>query len=462
MRFTKRMVLVVAWCLACGVVQAEGETNTKGGIAQAFKKTSSAVIVLRATYATKATGTEQQTTQQHLAVIVAPDGLVMFSGAVASLVEQVSDVVGTVDGAEVPAVYLGQSGSLAFARLKPAPPRQFPFIEFDPAYDISVGEEVFAIGSLGAEYNHARTFIASRIAAVVDTPTTLYLFGRRDVPQGAPVFTTKGVAIGVVGIEEQYYRVAMRHPQRKTALAALVANPTVLPADHIIPLVKEPPQAGQADYARKGWIGAAVEVISQEVAAELGVPDRRGVYVSYVVPESEIGKAGLKQGDVILTWADEPARGQNAAELLEFQKMVHATLPGETVALEVFRGEERLTLKTKVEPTPPGFAQAKATSIREVAIIVKPLTYDVRLSYRMDWKASGVIVSYVAPGGAAGLGGLQRLDVIREIDGKPVVSPAALQKAIQNARKAKKKEVVLLVGRKRNTQSALVRIRLGK
>jgi serine protease Do len=457
-----RTTPITALCLALCTAAIGAERTTVGRIAETFKKTQPAVITLRATYSTKATGSERQASQNHLAVIVSPDGLVMFSGAAASLVQKVTDVVAVVDGAEMPATYLGQSRSLAFAKLRPDKARQFPFIEFDPAHKVTVGEEVIAIGSLGAAYNHARTAITSRIAAIIDSPSDLYLFGRRDVQQGSVVLTTKGVAIGVVGLDEQYYRIAMRHPKRATALAALLSNPTVLPASRIVPLVKQPPRSGALDYAKKGWIGAAVEAMAQELAGELGVPNRRGVYISYVVPNSDVAKAGLKQGDVILSWEGEPTRGQNAAERLEFQKLVNATKPGAAVDLEIFRSGKRIKLKTKVEKTPPGFAQAKATSIRELSAIIKPLTYDVRLSYRMDWNAPGVIVSYVAPGGSAGLAGLRRLDVVKEIDGVPAKSPAAVKAGIQRARKAKKKEVVVLIGRQRNTQSALLRIRLGK
>jgi serine protease Do len=418
---------------------------------------------VRATYVKESAGAATQAVPTPIGVIASPAGLVMFSGAAASLVTTVSNVVITVGGRDLPGRYLGQAKGVALARI--VPPEKgatFPFLQFSEQRAVKVGEVVFAVGSLGSAYGHARTATVSRIAAVLDTPSDLYLFGRRDAQQGAPVLTADGAVIGVIGIDEEYYKIAMRHPQRQKALQALLLNPTVLPSSVVAPLIKNPPRSGAQDYAKRGWIGAAVEVMAQEIARELGIKEQHGVYVSYVVPGSQMARSGLKQGDVIVQWGESPAKGQNAAELLEFRKRVNETKPGTEVEVQVFRAGKRLTLKTAVEKTPPGFAEAPGTQIRELGIVVKPLTHDVRLSYRIGWRERGVIVSYAAPGAAAGLAGVRPLDVIKQMNGKPVKSPAEFRKAVRAAAKAKGREVVLLVAKKRNTQTVLVRVRLGK
>jgi serine protease Do len=453
--------LFVAACWVPGI--ASGADAAPASIAAAFKKAEPAVVTLKATYTRKVGGAERRAVQSHLGVIVSPDGLVMFTGAAAGLVEGVSNVVATVGGEEVPAAYVGHAQGVAFARLEPEQPTVFPFLHFDAAREAAVGERVFAIGVLGSAYNHARIMVASHVAAVLERPARMYVFGRKDVQQGAPVLKADGAAIGIIAVDGEFYKLAMRHPDRKKALAALLAHPTVLPAQRLAPLIQSPPGHTGREYAKRGWIGAAIDPVSGDILAELGINRRRGVYVSYVVPGSTVTEAGLRAGDVIVSWAGETVAGQTAAEILEFRRAVQSTKPGTEVAFEIVREGKKIGLKAKVENTPPGFAQAKGTRIRALGLTVKPLTYDVRLSYRLQWESPGVIVSWVEPGGRAGLAGLRRLDIIKKVDGAAVENPKTLAAAVREARKDKEREeIVLLVGRDRNTKTALIKVPLGK
>ena len=50
----------------------------------------------------------------------------------------------------------------------------------------------------------------------------------------------------------------------------------------------------------KAWLPVETQVISREIAQQLGQPDLKGFYITRVYPDSTAGKAGLKAGDFIV------------------------------------------------------------------------------------------------------------------------------------------------------------------
>ena len=54
----------------------------------------------------------------------------------------------------------------------------------------------------------------------------------------------------------------------------------------------------------RSWLGSWVKPVTAELATSLGLPKPRGALVTGVTAASPAARAGLRQGDVILTWAD--------------------------------------------------------------------------------------------------------------------------------------------------------------
>ncbi|MEG2455951.1 MAG: PDZ domain-containing protein, partial [Oscillospiraceae bacterium] len=124
-----------------------------------------------------------------------------------------------------------------------------------------------------------------------------------------------------------------------------------IPINDVASMVKDIMQNGYV--TGKPYMGITVRTVGTD-AQQYGIP--AGAYVQAVAADTCAAKAGLKTADVI-TKIDGVAVDSSAALIAEKNK--HQA--GDTVALEVTRGSEKLTLSlTFDESTPESDAKAQA------------------------------------------------------------------------------------------------------
>lgn len=94
---------------------------------------------------------------------------------------------------------------------------------------------------------------------------------------------------------------------------------------------------------RRGEFGIAVQDLTPELAAALGVEGRSGALVTAVEPDSAAAESGLRQGDLVLRLDGRPVNG--AADI----RTRFGLLPvGAKVTLDVLRGGRPLTLRGEI------------------------------------------------------------------------------------------------------------------
>lgn len=91
----------------------------------------------------------------------------------------------------------------------------------------------------------------------------------------------------------------------------------------------------------RGWLGVALEEITLQRAAELGV-EPQGVLVTDVVG-APARQAGLEAGDIVLTW-----NGQSVSSPADLSWKVAATNAGSHATIRLKRGNEELELIVRV------------------------------------------------------------------------------------------------------------------
>ena len=201
-------------------------------------------------------------------------------------------------------------------------------------------------------------------------------------------------------------------------------------------------QHGKVDRAA---LGVTVRNVSPNDAAYVGLPDVRGVVVEdYGGERSPAKLAGLEPGDIIVAVDGKPVEYVG-----QLQQQIAFRRPGETVKVDVARkGGVRRTFEVKLRELPSatpvagadstasdeGGGNDSAASIGRLGITVAPLDNDDVQQLRLTPEQRGAIVTDVKAGGPS-YGELVDPDhggpdIIFEVEGTPVRSPADLRKAI--------------------------------
>jgi len=196
---------------------------------------------------------------------------------------------------------------------------------------------------------------------------------------------------------------------------------------------------------QRAALGVTVRNVSPNDAAYVGLPDVRGVVIQDFGGEnSPARKAGLEPGDIIVTVDGKPVEYVG-----QLQQQIAFRRPGETVKVEVARkGGMRKTLEVKLQELPSTKAVASddsaasdedsgddsAAALNQLGITVAPVDEDDIRRLRLRPDQRGVVVTDVKAGGPA-YGELVDPDhggpdIILEVEGTAVRSPADLRKAI--------------------------------
>ena len=187
----------------------------------------------------------------------------------------------------------------------------------------------------------------------------------------------------------------------------------------------------------RGWLGVSIQDLTPEMAEKFGVKQTQGALVAEIVDNTPAARAGLRRGDVIIEY-----NGKSVPNITKLRMRVAATPPDTTVKMVVLRDGKRKTLTARIAKlTDSAIAAASgAATAKSLGLSVQTLTADLAKTLGIKARA-GVVVTAVTEGGAAAEKGIQRGDVIVEVNRRPVNDAAAFNEAL---RKADLKRGVLL------------------
>jgi serine protease Do len=191
---------------------------------------------------------------------------------------------------------------------------------------------------------------------------------------------------------------------------------------------------------RRGYIGVSIGAIDQTMADALGLGEARGVIVQSLVDDGAAEKAGVQNGDVILSIDDREVNAPN-----ELQSYVATRRPGDKVTLNIFRGgktiQKQVTLKMRDEDAATfaaadpdadrGGAEPGKVSDVELAglgMAVRTMTAEEKQELGTG---NGVVVTKVQPYGEAFNRGIRANQVIVEADREAVESPGQLERIVE-------------------------------
>ena len=209
----------------------------------------------------------------------------------------------------------------------------------------------------------------------------------------------------------------------------------------------------------RGWLGVAIQEITPDLAKAFKVKEQKGALVSDVNENGPALKAGVQRGDIIVEFD-----GKEVQTVSDLRNRVAQTQVGAKAPLKVVREGQEKVLSIQVAERPSDALLAKGTEPGAGApgaearkgplnvlsdLKVKAIDEEARAQLNIGPKTAGVLVAHVQAGSPAEQAGLQRGDVIQEVNRQSVVTIKDYDAA---AAKIKKEEnAVLLVNRQGNT-----------
>lgn len=195
----------------------------------------------------------------------------------------------------------------------------------------------------------------------------------------------------------------------------------------------------------RGWLGVSIQPVNQTIAKAFGLGESTGALVGDVVPNSPASKSGLKKGDIILD-----VNGHKITSSRALQLMIAQMPPEAKITMNIFRNGKEQNL-TAVLGEQPGSKKGESVNADHTKLLsglsVDNLTPDIASQLGLPGNTTGVVIVNVASGTPAAEAGLQRGDVIQEVNRKPVNSVEQFKETLSGAGNS----VLLLINRGGNT-----------
>lgn len=195
----------------------------------------------------------------------------------------------------------------------------------------------------------------------------------------------------------------------------------------------------------RGFMGIGIQDLNQELAKSFNVKGNHGAIVTDVKEEGPADKAGLKQGDVIVSY-----QGTAIEDAVTLQRAVTRSSVGSKATVTVMRDghEKDLSVTIGELPDNPQVAKAEAVPSEQplAGLAVQELDRETAQELGLKGKIQGVVVTTIEPESDAERAGLMPGDVIREINRKPVTSMKDFDRAASDLKKGQ--TVLVLVNRR--------------
>ena len=200
----------------------------------------------------------------------------------------------------------------------------------------------------------------------------------------------------------------------------------------------------------RGYLGLLPQDIDETLAKALNLRETKGSLVGDVTAGGPADKAGIKRGDVITKFNDIQVENS-----LQLRNMVAEAEPGSKVSVTIIRNGSLEQLPVTLGERPKDLAarsgeEEKPETAKDTKFGLSVENLTPELAHKLGYgKDSGVVVSGVKPGSVAEEAGIQKNDLIKEVNRIAVTSVNEFVRTLERANG--KEGVALLVRRGDNT-----------
>ena len=367
--------------------------------------------------------------------VISEDGFVVTNNHVIDGADEI--LIEFFEGGELPAKVIGTDPKTDIALLKVEAETPLAFVSFGDSDLARVGDWVMAMGNpLGQGFSVSAGIVSARNRALSgsydDYIQTDAAINRGN--SGGPLFNMDGDVVGV--------NTAILSPN-----GGSIGIGFSMASNVVVKVVDQLKEFGET---RRGWLGVRIQDVTEDVAEAIGLEKVAGALVTDV-PEGPSAEAGIKSGDVIMSFD-----GKDVEDTRSLVRTVGNTEVGKAVRVVVFRDGKTQTLKVtlgrreEAENTVPASQPDEPAAPAKTDILgmtVSEITDELREQLDLADGATGLVVQDVTETSKAYEKGLRAGDVITEAGQQKLASVDDLEAQIDAARTAGRKSLLLLVRR---------------
>ncbi|MDX1576284.1 MAG: Do family serine endopeptidase, partial [Kiloniellales bacterium] len=366
--------------------------------------------------------------------IIDAEGTIVTNNHVVAEADRIE--VTLTNGRSYQAELVGRDPATDLAVIKIEAEAPLPFVTFGQSDDARVGDWVITVGNpFGLENSVTMGIVSARGRSIGAGRYDDFL--QIDAPinrgnSGGPAFNTKGEVIGV--------NTAIFSPS-----GGSVGIGFAIPSDMVQEIVAELQEEGRVE---RGWLGVRIQPVTEDLAEGLDLDEPKGALIAEVTDDSPAEEAGLAAGDVVLSVNDKPIE-----DVRDLTRTIARLDPGVDAKLGLWRqGEtETVTVELGTFPEPEQVAMADPgepkSSKAVMGMRLAKLDRQAREAFGIEEETEGVLITDVESDSWAARKGLRRGDVIVQAGLEPVSSPSEVAAAVESAKKADRKAVLVLISR---------------
>ena len=346
--------------------------------------------------------------------IIESDGYILTNNHVVDGAEEI--IVALSDRREREAVIVGQDPLSDLAVLK-IEGENLPTLDMGSSDSLEAGQWVVAIGSpFGFEHSVTAGIVSATGRSLPENNGNYVPFIQTDVAinpgnSGGPLLDLNGRVVGI-------------NSQILTRSGGFMGLSFAIPIDVAMEVAEQLKDKG---VVSRGWLGVLIQRVDRDLAESFGLDRPAGALVTQVFADSPAEAGGLSEGDIILSF-----NGKMIDLSSDLPHLVGRTQAESVTVLEIMRSGNRQKIEVTIGQLndenmgPPSNSPPLAANGNRIGLNIVDLE---EVDKRRLKVSKGVLVSQVYSG-AGREAGIQRGDVLTDVDGEAINGSEQLEKLV--------------------------------
>lgn len=323
--------------------------------------------------------------------IISKDGYILTAAHVVEDVDEINITLANQKEFEAKVIGVDNKTDIALIKIKSW--KDLPVARLGNSDTLKVGEWVMAVGNpFGLEHTVTAGIVSAKGRVIGAGPYDDFVQTDASINpgnSGGPLFNIYGEVVGInTAIIPQGQGIGF-----------------AIPINMAKDILEDLKLKGEVD---RGWLGVLIQKITPALAKSFGLEEANGALVAEVIEDSPADNAGLKRGDIITA-----LNGKKIKDYGELSRLTARTKPESKIDIEIIRDGKHMEIEVKIGLYPKEeIALGKKKTPHRLGMRVG----DIAPEQRSDLGGGGVVVVEIESGSPAAAAGLQRGNILLEIN----------------------------------------------